>query len=286
MVGCIVITLKEKPRVSYIGSNPHGFASLSLQSTMHTSLMLFILKLRVVISILFSRAYIIYISNKLFSKKSFCVVLCSIIISNIVRYLFINYGIDSPLIHHPVLLSSAAALSSFLSISSKLTIELLFSIFGDKEIAMVLGDTDTISMSKSSTTFKMVNGNKDQIASNLDNKSEDFSFDKMDSLLKKLQTQIEEVNSIRKDHTITELKDLNDKLNKWEQFCTRDLTKKLSSLAQYNFLFTTDEIVQLMVYIDRLGKPAGISSSCINVKQYIDIQTNLASNSRDQYTSF
>ena len=139
---------------------------------------------------------------------------------------------------------------------------------------------------ESSTTFKMVDGNKDQISSNLENKSEDFSFDKMDSLLKKLQTQIEEIKNIRTDHTFNELNDLNDKLNKWEQFCTRDLTRKLSSLAEYNSLFTTDEIVQLMVYADRLGKPARTSSSCINVEEYIDIQTNLASNSKNQYTTF
>ena len=69
----------------------------------------------------------------------------SIVISNIVRYFAIKYGIDTPLLHYPVLFSFTTGISSFLAIPSKITIEMLFNILEDKELDIVLGEHKVLS---------------------------------------------------------------------------------------------------------------------------------------------
>jgi hypothetical protein len=101
-----------------------------------------------------------------FTLKSLCIIISSIVIANLVRYLFIKYGIDSPLLSYPVLFSSAAGISSFLSIPSKLTIETLFSIISEKELDIAVGDSKVIPIpNQLKTTFSMVNSNNEGLAS-------------------------------------------------------------------------------------------------------------------------
>jgi len=56
-------------------------------------------------------------------------VVSSVIIGYVVRSFAIKYGLDIPWLDHPMLFSSAAGISSFLSLSSKTTIEMIFNIF-------------------------------------------------------------------------------------------------------------------------------------------------------------
>ena len=60
------------------------------------------------------------------------------IIGYFVRYLFIKYSIDNSLLFHPVLFPSLVGISSSLSISFKLTIEMIFTIITEKEKALLL----------------------------------------------------------------------------------------------------------------------------------------------------
>ena len=82
----------------------------------------------------------------------------SVIIGYVVRSFAIKYGLDIPWLDHPMLFSSAAGISSFLSLSSKTTIEMIFNIFEDKELAIVVGEHLVVSNTlKVDTNLKMVN---------------------------------------------------------------------------------------------------------------------------------
>ena len=220
MVVCIVITLKEKTpkKVTTNEVSPHSFTSLPLQSNIDllAKLRSFILKWKLVGSTIFSKSHAIYLFNRVFTLKSFCIIISSIIIGNLVRYTAIKYGIDNPLLFHPVLFSSAAGITSFLSIPSKITIETIFNIFSNKELAIIAGDSDVLSITgKTETTLKMVNNNPEGVGSYSENTiSKDTSFSDMDDLLKKLQAQVDSAKDARYQKALDELKDLNTKLDK------------------------------------------------------------------------
>ncbi len=149
MVGCIVITLKGKKVLQTPVLSPERchFATLQLQSKVGVFIFLKkgFLIIKSFITILFSRDYVKYLSRKLFTKKSLCIVLSSIIIGNIVRYFAIKYGIHTPLLYHPILFSSATGISSFLSLASKFTIEMIFDTFDtfNTKLAMAV-DNDVV----------------------------------------------------------------------------------------------------------------------------------------------
>ena len=109
--------------------------------------------------IVFSRENIKYTSRRLFTRRTLCIVVSSIIIGNVVRYYAIKYGIDTPLLSHPILFSSAVGISSFLSILSRITIEDIFNLFEYKQLALPVGE---LPVSKNSltidTNMKMVRG--------------------------------------------------------------------------------------------------------------------------------
>ena len=169
MIGCIVITLKEKDDQrtgdTLIGYpvfanslNHSGFNHL-FPRKIRTLLRRFFIKLRAIGMIVFSRENIKYTSRRLFTMRTLCIVVSSIVIGNIVRYYAIKYGIDTPLLSHPILFSSAAGISSFLSIFSRITIEDIFNLFDDKQLALPVGE---LPVSKNSltidTNMKMVRG--------------------------------------------------------------------------------------------------------------------------------
>jgi NADH-ubiquinone oxidoreductase chain 6 len=169
MIGCIVITLKEKDDQrtgdTLIGYpvfanslNHSGFNHL-FPRKIRTLLRRFFIKLRAIGMIVFSRENIKYTSRRLFTMRTLCIVVSSIVMGNIVRYYAIKYGIDTPLLSHPILFSSAAGISSFLSILSRITIEDIFNLFEDKQLALPVGE---LPVSKNSltidTNMKMVRG--------------------------------------------------------------------------------------------------------------------------------
>jgi len=107
-----------------------------------------------------SRSYLKHLIRKLFTKKSLLIVVSSIIIGIWLDIFFIKYEIDTPLLDHPVLFSSATGISYFLSIFSELMIETVFGISLDAELALPAGETLSIT-NRPETTLNMVNGNKE-----------------------------------------------------------------------------------------------------------------------------
>lgn len=190
--------------------------------------------MRLVCAIIFSRAYIKHITNKLWTKKTFFIILSSIVIGNIVRYFAIKYGIDTPLLSHPVLFTSATGISSFLSLSSKTTIEMIFNILGDKQLAMVVGGDPVVFKANSLDTNLKMDNNSDGFISktykpHLDttfsqNRIDEVSlppldFSKLDNLLNELKSNI---NTIHEERL---------KLIKEEIKLQIDLLQKLSAEA-------------------------------------------------------
>ena len=130
----------------------------------------------------------------------------SIIIGNVVRYYAIKYGIDTPLLSHPILFSSAAGISSFLSILSRITIEDIFNLFEYKQLAMIGGEPNVLSkIPERDTAFKMESHSDGMASKNTiqtsDNKMEDIvasmDFSKLDNLLDSFKTNIKIANGER-----------------------------------------------------------------------------------------
>ena len=133
------------------------------------------------------------------------------VISYVVRYLSIEYGIDNPLLSHPALFSSAAGISSFLSIPSRLTIETIFNIFKDRELKIGVGEPQVLSKPYEASTSLMMGKSNDGVASNPSNTSDGtftkntlekipdlvMDFTKLDSLLQELKPYINSINKQR-----------------------------------------------------------------------------------------
>lgn len=227
-LGKNALTIDSKQTLTYVGKDSPGEKiyishllenNISSQSGFFSKFVVvkvFIYKLKIALEIIFSRAYFKYLSSKIFSKKAFCIVLSSIVIANIVRYLAIKYGIDTPLLSDAILFSSATGISSFLSLSSKTTIEIIFNIFDDKQLAMVVGEPDVISnIPKIETSFKMDShsdgmANKENVQTTLsDNKVEEImssiDFSKLDNLLSELKTNINGINEQRLENIKQEI---------------------------------------------------------------------------------
>jgi NADH-ubiquinone oxidoreductase chain 3 len=223
-LGKNALTIDSKQTLAYHGKDAPG-SNIYLDSRVGSAPLLqsdaggylkkvsiLLLKIKIVGAIIFSRAYFTHLKSKLFTKKTICIALTSVVIGNIVRCLFIKYGIYTPLLFHPVLFSSATAFSSFSSTIGKITVEMIFDIFEDKELAMVVGDPAVISdIPKIDTAFKMEShsggmANKDALQTTLpDKKVEEISmltidFSKLDNLLNELKTNINGINEQRLKH--------------------------------------------------------------------------------------
>lgn len=126
------------------------------------------------------------------------------IIGNMVRYFLIKYGIDNPLLYHPVLFTTAAGISSFLSIASKLTIESLFDIISDNELDIAVGDRKIIHISDGQkTTFKATINNREGLSSKTNNLPSSDLEDKVSGL--NINT-IEYPDFTKLDNLLSELK--------------------------------------------------------------------------------
>ena len=92
MVGCIVITLKEKTSKLNYEIKPHQFTNLPLQSNFRffTSIRFFLVKWKIIGAIIFSKPYINYLCKKLCSKKTISIVVSSMVIGYLVRYILIK----------------------------------------------------------------------------------------------------------------------------------------------------------------------------------------------------
>ena len=203
---------KEAPGSKIFLGEPSPVALLESGPGFFLGMKSFYLRIKGVTSILFSRRYITYLLSKLFTKKTLCIVVSSIVIGNVVRYFAIKYGVNTPLLLHPVLFSSATGISSFLSIASKITIEMIFNIFDNKQFAMIVDEHPVVfNTNELDINFKSDNNNDGLGSSapktNLDttfsqNKVEEVSlppldFSKLDNLLNELKGNINTINQER-----------------------------------------------------------------------------------------
>ena len=56
------------------------------------------------------------------------------------RYTLIKYGIENPLLCHPILFTSATGITSFFSLIHKIIIETIIKIYSNPELAVVVGE--------------------------------------------------------------------------------------------------------------------------------------------------
>ena len=255
---------------------PHTYYILPLQSTfrLFTSLRLFFSKLKLVGVIVFSRAYSKHLTSKLFTKKSACIVVSSIVISNMVRYFAIKYGIDTPLLNYPVLFSSATGISTFLAIPSKITIEMLFNTLEDNKLAIDAGEYKVIfKNNKLDTTLKMVNGNKDGLASNIPKLNIDTTLplekveeipdfktklSTIDNLLLELKTNI---NNLHQDRLKAIKLEINNQM---------DILKELSHKAQIEHVPYLIKLTASFLDLDKLEGFSDIKPEIKEICRLVD----------------
>ena len=94
----------------------------------------------------------------------------------------------------------------------------------------------------------------------------------MDDLVKKLKAQIDSVKNENYNESLSELKDLNTKLDKQDAFARLDLSKKLSSLQEYNPYFSKNELEELVIFVETMGKGTSVSSNYVKAEEYIGVQ--------------
>jgi hypothetical protein len=181
-----------------ISPNPYPSGNLLLQSKTFPcfNLRKFFLKLKQIRAIILSRAFLNHIFKKVFSTRSVLIVIFSVIISILVRFCLIKYGIDNPLLDYPVLYSSAAAISTFLCIPVKICIHTIFDIYADSNLTLTIGESNLEAINiKSQETYMMTRSTGEEStnspSSASGNKSESINFDSIDDLLKKLRNQIQ-----------------------------------------------------------------------------------------------
>lgn len=191
-----------------------------------------------------------------------------------VRYFAIKYGIDTPLLNYPVLFSSATGISTFLAIPSKITIEMLFNTLEDNKLAIDAGEYKVIfKNNKLDTTLKMVNGNKDGLASNIPKLNIDTTLplekveeipdfktklSTIDNLLLELKTNI---NNLHQDRLKAIKLEINNQM---------DILKELSHKAQIEHVPYLIKLTASFLDLDKLEGFSDIKPEIKEICRLVD----------------